>query len=71
MRTLLIAILLATTGCASSSRVSGTDSTVVVIWASLPEALPMAEGHCAKHGKRAQYAGSPHPYELIFNCVKP
>lgn len=69
MKTLLIALLLATTGCASSSRVSGTDSAVVVIWASLPEALPMAEAHCTKFGKHAKYAGSPHPYELIFNCV--
>lgn len=56
-------------GCATSSRVSGTPNSAIVIWASLPEALPMAEEHCAKHGKHAQYSGSPHPYELIFNCV--
>lgn len=67
MRLILIALLL--TGCATSSFVSGTPNAVTVVWKSLPDALPMAETHCAKHGKHAQYAGSPYPYELIFNCV--
>lgn len=68
--TILVALLLA--GCAASApRVTGTDHAVSVNWAnaSLSDALPAAEAHCARYGKHAQFVGKMADFESAFNCV--
>jgi starvation-inducible outer membrane lipoprotein len=72
MRTIIIATLLLAGCAAQPPRVTGTEHAVSVNWAnaSLPDALPAAEAHCAKFGRHAQFSGKVAAFEAAFNCVK-
>lgn len=77
-RLALLCILLA--GCVSNpSRgpeiVGATDQAVTINWSRSSRgtdgALELADQHCQKHGRRAQFAGKVTDFEIAYNCVKP
>jgi outer membrane lipoprotein SlyB len=52
----------------------GNEVSVVVGWnrstVGSTGALAVAEAHCAKFGKHAQYSGKPNDFLLAYNCIK-
>ena len=72
----IVAALLA--GCATQQRgpevYDGNEASVVVGWnhstVGSKGALSVADEHCAKFGKHAQYSGKPNDFLLAYNCVK-
>jgi len=72
----LLAALVA--GCATGPHkdfyVDGTENMVTVNWANSRTgqdgAMAQADAHCAKYGKRAQFAGNAQDFTMAFNCVK-
>lgn len=70
-----IIALIVLAGCASLPPVAmeGTENAVVVNWAgstSVNGALAIAEQHCAKYGRHAQFVGKITVYQIAYNCVK-
>ena len=71
-----VAIVLA--GCASTPDaakvISGTEYAVTVSYAETSAGsgsmLPVAEAHCAKYGRHAQFVAKSADFSGIFNCVK-
>ncbi len=56
-------------GSLSGQRVVGNETYVTItnVWNEM-DALPLAENHCSKFGKAAQYVRMEGP-KAIFNCV--
>jgi starvation-inducible outer membrane lipoprotein len=70
-----VVIVLVLAGCTTvPPRVEGNDRTAIVYWGtsvanSSESALPAAEAHCAKHGRKARYAGPAGDFRTAFDCV--
>ena len=78
-KTALIAALAGlVAGCAAGPHkdfyVDGTENMVTVNWANSRTgqdgAMAQADAHCAKYGKRAQFAGNSQDFAMAFNCIK-
>ena len=78
-RMLLVVAFLS--GCASTVSptggpevIEGNANSVVVSWFRSNTfdrgSLGVADAHCAKYGKSAQYSSKPSDYQLAYNCVK-
>lgn len=81
MKTKMLIVVLLISGCASTVSptggpevIEGNANTVVVSWFRSNSydkgSLGVADAHCSKYGKSAQYASKPSDYQLAYNCVK-
>ena len=81
MKTIMLIVVLLLSGCASTVSptggpevIDGNANTVVVSWFRSNTydkgSLGVADAHCAKYGKSAQYSSKPSDYQLAYNCVK-
>lgn len=73
-RAVVIAIVLVGCSITAPPRVEGNDRTAIVYWgtsiANSPDsALPTAEAHCAKFGRKARYVGPAGDFRTAFDCV--
>lgn len=73
----VLAVLLAgcvTTGARGPEVTEGTENAVTVNWSRSSKwsdgVLGVAEAHCAKYGRHAQFAGKPTDFDITYNCVK-
>lgn len=76
-RIALLALLLA--GCVTTAPrgpeiTEGTENSVTINWSrsnsGATGAQGVADAHCAKYGRRAQFVGKITDFDLSYSCVK-
>lgn len=76
-RIALLALLLA--GCVTTAPrgpeiTEATENAVTINWSrsnsGATGALGVADAHCAKYGRHAQFAGKPTDFDIAYTCVR-
>ena len=73
-----LAITAVLAGCATTEQarvLGGNDRSVIVFWAttltpSSEAALPVADAHCRKFGRKARYSRPAGDFKTAFDCVE-
>ena len=74
MRTVLVIVCVAVSGCSGMGQhsvVSSSERTVVIeaFFDEIGEAQKLADAECSKHRRVARLSGPAKNYKLIYDCV--